>query len=56
MKQPLLPVALLFIGGILAGEWLHPPLFALFAASFALAVAALAVLVAVAVFLYKSKG
>ncbi len=42
MKRPLLPVALLLIGGILGGEWACPPLSVLFAASFAAALAALA--------------
>lgn len=41
MKRPLCSVALLYIGGILAGQWLHLPLHFLFLASFALAAAAL---------------
>ncbi|HZM03512.1 MAG TPA: ComEC/Rec2 family competence protein [Candidatus Saccharimonadales bacterium] len=41
MSQPLCSVALLYMGGILAGEWLHPPLWGLFAFSFLVAVAAL---------------
>jgi ComEC/Rec2-related protein len=41
MKRPLCPVALLFIGGILLGQWLHPPLIGLFAVSFLCALAAL---------------
>src|SRR5579863_7703407 len=34
MKRPLLPVALLYIGGILCGEYLHPALPVLFGVSF----------------------
>jgi competence protein ComEC len=41
MKRPLCSVALLYIGGILLGQWLHPPLTALFALSFLSAIAAL---------------
>src|SRR5580658_49980 len=41
MKRPLCPVALLFIGGILLGQWFHPPLAALFALSFLIGLAAL---------------
>jgi competence protein ComEC len=41
MKRPLCSVALLFIGGILLGQWLHPPLTGLFVLSFASAVGAL---------------
>lgn len=41
MKPPLCSVALLYIGGILLGQWFHPPLAALFASSFLLAFAAL---------------
>ena len=36
MKRPLIPVALLYIAGILAAHWLSVPLSALFVASFAL--------------------
>jgi competence protein ComEC len=42
MKRPLLPVALLLIGGILCGELARPGLALLFGASFAVAGAALA--------------
>ena len=42
MKRPLLPVALLYIGGILCGEYAHPPLPVLFGASFLAAALALA--------------
>jgi competence protein ComEC len=42
MKRPLLPVALLFIGGILSGEWVRPPLPLLFGFSFAAVIVALA--------------
>jgi len=41
MKQPLCSVALLYIGGILLGQWLHPPLIGLFAFSFISGFAAL---------------
>jgi competence protein ComEC len=41
MKRPLCSVALLYIGGILLGQWFHPPLTALFALSFLNAFAAL---------------
>ena len=41
MKRPLCSVALLYIGGILVGQWFHPPLAALFALSFLSAFAAL---------------
>ena len=41
MKRPLCSVALLYIGGILLGQWFHPPLTALFAFSFLSAFAAL---------------
>jgi competence protein ComEC len=34
MQRPLCSVALLFIGGILLGQWFHPPLAGLFAFSF----------------------
>jgi ComEC/Rec2-related protein len=43
MKRPLLPVALLYTGGILCGEFVHPPLRLLFAASFVVAALTLAV-------------
>jgi ComEC/Rec2-related protein len=36
MKRPLLPVALCYVGGLLLGEAVQPPLFILFIASFAL--------------------
>jgi ComEC/Rec2-related protein len=42
MKRPLLPVALLYIGGILCGEYLHPALPVLFGASLLTAILALA--------------
>jgi ComEC/Rec2-related protein len=42
MKRPLLPVALLYIGGILCGEFAHPPLPVLFGAAFLVAGMALA--------------
>jgi len=42
MKRPLLPVALLYSGGILCGEFAHPPLRFLFAAAFVTATVALA--------------
>jgi ComEC/Rec2-related protein len=41
MTQPLCPVALFYLGGILLGQWFHPPLKALFALSFTGALAAL---------------
>jgi competence protein ComEC len=41
MKRPLCAVALLYIGGILLGQWLHPPLTGLFVVSFMSALAAL---------------
>jgi competence protein ComEC len=41
MQRPLCSVALLYIGGILLGQWFHPPLTALFAFSFLSAFAAL---------------
>jgi len=41
MKRPLCPVALFYIGRILLGQWLHPPLIGLFAFSFVCALAAL---------------
>ena len=41
MKRPLCSAALLFIGGILLGQWFHPPLPGLFAFSFLCALAAL---------------
>jgi competence protein ComEC len=43
MKRPLLPVALLYSGGILCGEFAHPPLRFLFAAAFVTAAVALAI-------------
>lgn len=43
MKRPLLPVALLYIGGILCGEYARPPLPWLFGASFLAAALALAI-------------
>jgi competence protein ComEC len=42
MKRPLLPVALLYIGGILCGEYARPPLPFLFGAAFLMAALALA--------------
>ena len=30
MKRPLLPVALCYAGGVVLGEWVHPPLAGLF--------------------------
>ena len=42
MKRPLLPVALLLIAGILVGEKFRLPLTLLFAASFAAALAGMA--------------
>ena len=42
MKRPLCSVALLYIGGILAGQWFHPSLVLLFAGCFACALTALA--------------
>ncbi len=42
MKRPLLPVALLYIAGILCGQYAHPPLPVLFGASFLAAALALA--------------
>ena len=42
MKRPLLPVALCYAGGVLLGEWAHPPLAGLFAAGGAAGLAALA--------------
>ena len=41
MKRPLCSVALLYVGGILLGQWFHPPLTGLFAFSFMTALAAL---------------
>ncbi|HXR06301.1 MAG TPA: ComEC/Rec2 family competence protein [Candidatus Acidoferrum sp.] len=41
MKRPLLPVALCFAGGIVLGQWAHPPLAALFGAALAAGLAAL---------------
>jgi competence protein ComEC len=41
MKRPLCSVAVLFIGGILLGQWLHPPLAALFTFAFLIGGAAL---------------
>jgi competence protein ComEC len=41
MKRPLLPVALCYVGGLLLAEAVQPPLLLLFAASFALLLAAL---------------
>jgi competence protein ComEC len=41
MKRPLCAVALLYLAGILLGQWLHPPLTALFAFSFLTALASL---------------
>jgi competence protein ComEC len=41
MKRPLCSVALLYIGGVLLGQWFHPPLSVLFAFSFLSAFAAL---------------
>ena len=42
MKRPLLPVALCYAGGLVLGEWAHPPLAGLFAAGWAAGLAALA--------------
>jgi competence protein ComEC len=42
MKRPLLPVALLYVGGVLCGQCARPSLLVLFIASFAVAAAALA--------------
>jgi ComEC/Rec2-related protein len=42
MKRPLLPVALLYIGGILCGQYVHPALSVLFGVSFLAAALALA--------------
>jgi ComEC/Rec2-related protein len=41
MKRPLAPVALLYAGGIVLGEWLRPPLAVLFAIALVLGLAAL---------------
>jgi competence protein ComEC len=42
VKRPLLPVALCYAGGVVLGEWAHPPLAGLFAAGLAVGLAALA--------------
>jgi competence protein ComEC len=42
VKRPLLPVALCFAGGVLLGQWAHPPLAALFGAALVAGLAALA--------------
>ena len=42
VKRPLLPVALCYAGGVVLGQWAHPPLAGLFVAAIAAGLAALA--------------